>query len=92
MVSARLDYATARGCSVGVIVFAVPIGVCVSRVRERKNHPTLAGGEESVKVVHIMAENFVFPTREEGFSFCRVVKTEDDVEHVLNQLLETREK
>lgn len=84
----NIDYAQYRGSRVGVIVFAVPVRICVERVRNRENHPTLAASEESDRVVHGMVSSLQFPNRSEGFDFCRVIRNDDDSDRVLLELLD----
>lgn len=59
----------------------------MKRVCERTSHPTLQG-EESEGVVLRMANSFVFPDREEGFSFCRVINSDGDSDRVLTEILQ----
>lgn len=83
-----VDYATVRGCQVGVVVFATPLQSCIERVEERTHHPTLQA-KDGKRVVYEMAEGFVFPEQSEGFTFCRVVTEQVDFDRVLTELLET---
>ncbi|KAI0566668.1 P-loop containing nucleoside triphosphate hydrolase [Gracilaria domingensis] len=82
-----VDFAKARGSACGVIVFATSLEVCMTRVRTRKDHPTLKGEEDDEMVVKYMADQFVFPDRTEGFAFCRVIRSEADQERVLTEIL-----
>lgn len=85
------EYASARGCYVGVIVFATPFQECMKRVKGRTSHPTLPGSsEECDRVVLGMANSFVFPTRDEGFTFCRVIRDEEDIIRVLSEITESQ--
>lgn len=81
------DYANARGCTLGVIVFATPLQVCLNRVNNRRDHPTLVPGPKASSVVHSMANAFVAPTQSEGFHFCRIIRNPADVDKVLTELL-----
>lgn len=82
--------AKARGCHVGVVVFATPVAQCLARVNTRIGHPTLRDGDEKMNesVIHRMANSFVFPTKSEGFLFCRVVKEDADAERVSNEIMQ----
>ncbi|CAN8074735.1 unnamed protein product [Agarophyton chilense] len=82
-----IDMAKARGSACGVVVFATPLETCVQRVRTRQNHETLTGEENDENVVKFIAEQFVFPDRTEGFTFCRVIRGEADAERVLTEIL-----
>lgn len=87
------DYAKARGCEAGVVVFATSFGECVRRVLARTNHPTLSGGSnESELVVRRMAESMVFPDRSEGFQFCRVVRNQPDFVRVIHEIIDAERK
>lgn len=81
-----VDYAQAAGAALGVIVFATPLQECMRRVQVRTGHRTLRPGEESEGVVRMMSDKFVFPRRDEGFGFCRVIREDRDAQRVYGEL------
>lgn len=81
-----VDYAQAAGASLGVIVFATPLQECMRRVQARTGHKTLQPGEESENVVIMMSNRFVFPKRNEGFGFCRIIREGNDLQRVYGEL------
>lgn len=83
-----LDYGNAAGATIGVVVFGTPIETCIKRVDSRKGHRTLRPGPQSATVIRRMATDFVFPTRKEGFVFCRVIRTDQDGQRVSNEVFE----
>lgn len=81
-----VDYSQAAGAALGVIVFATPLQECMRRVQTRTGHKTLKPGEESNDVVRMISNKFVFPKRDEGFGFCRVVREDRDAQRVYGEL------
>lgn len=67
-------------------MFAISLDECMKRVSSRTQHPTLQG-EDGEKVVKGMADRFMFPDRAEGFAFCRVIRSEEEGDKVLNEIL-----
>ena len=53
---------------VDAIYLDVPPEECLRRISQRKDHPTLSGGPESVTVVSDFARIFQAPARNEGFA------------------------
>lgn len=69
----------------GGVVFS--FDTCLQRVKARKIHPTLQGTSDNcAEVVENVANSFEFPTREEGFSYCRVIRDDKDIVRVLAEL------
>eukprot|EP00177_Eucheuma_denticulatum_P008300 GFKZ01015101.1.p1 GENE.GFKZ01015101.1~~GFKZ01015101.1.p1 ORF type:complete len:185 (+),score=19.66 GFKZ01015101.1:117-671(+) len=81
-----VDYGRAAGADIGVIVFATSLQECMRRVQQRSGHKTLKPGKESEGVVQSMSNAFVFPTMEEGFRFCRVIRGDGDSAKVCTEL------
>jgi predicted kinase len=74
-----IELAQQRHCSIGVILFKIPLAVCVSRVQARRDHPTLpANSPQSAGVVKRMHAQFRAPTQGEGLDYCRVVDKDTD--------------
>lgn len=72
---------------VGCIVFTTPLSICISRVAQREQHPTLQGNDPKTEnVVFRFAQEFCAPTPEEGIDFCRRIQTEQDECRILQQL------
>lgn len=80
------DYGKAIGAEIGVIVFGISLQECINRVSLRQGHPTLGPGGAGDGVVKKMASEFVFPKQEEGFSFCRVVRSQEDSQRVYDEI------
>ncbi|KAK0202852.1 AAA domain-containing protein [Desarmillaria ectypa] len=58
------------GTLIWVIVFDTPYEVCVSRLRERKSHPTIKTPEQALDVLARFASDFVPPMSHEGYHRC----------------------
>lgn len=67
-------------------MFGTSLEECKKRVRERTNHKTLLPGVNNDAIVTGMSSKFVFPNEEEGFGFCRVVRSATDRARVMDEI------
>lgn len=67
-------------------MFGTSLEECKKRVRERTNHKTLLPGVNNDAIVTGMSRKFVFPNEEEGFGFCRVVRSATDRARVMEEI------
>lgn len=81
-----VDYGKANGAEIGVIVFGTSLEECKKRVRDRTDHKTLHNGVNNDSVVIRMSRDFVFPKEEEGFGFCRIIRTDADRVRVYGEI------
>ncbi|KAK0467292.1 AAA domain-containing protein [Desarmillaria tabescens] len=65
------------GTLIWVIVFDTPYEVCVSRLRERKSHPTIETPEQALNVLARFASEFVPPMSHEGYHRCLYFSASD---------------
>ena len=66
------------------VFFDVTADVCKERIKARRNHPTIPFGSGET-ALGSFAKKLVPPTREEGFSSVRVVKTIQDAEKLVRE-------
>ncbi|SJL03705.1 uncharacterized protein ARMOST_07062 [Armillaria ostoyae] len=65
------------GTLIWVIVFDTPYEVCVSRLRERKSHPTIKTPEQAFDILARFASDFVPPMSHEGYHRCLYLSPSD---------------
>lgn len=55
--------------------------ICIDRVKNRENHPTLSG-EGGAKIIHDLVKNIDIPNIKEGFSELLIIKDDNDLEKI----------
>nr|MCH9717666.1 hypothetical protein [Gammaproteobacteria bacterium] len=68
------------------IVLHQPIQVCIDRVMNREEHPTLCSSNAVPAIIHKLADMFVAPQRSEGFLGVATARTSEQVEALWDNL------
>lgn len=84
-----VQLAKARGAIVGALVFCVSVEECIRRVQARTDHETLEGGPHVEGIIRRVSEDFRPPQRREGLHFCRYIRTAEERERVIRELIDS---